>query len=183
MTANSGNPERRTILVHLNVEAPADDRRDAGEIGAAIIDQLGLANTWRPGTRDLVFHVALAEETGPQIAPTGHVVGAVYRSSYWGGNYRVLGAHGDHGVRVECISPGNGAHQVVGERWTHCTALSVSFDERLQSAAWVGRVDGTFGPLGFPTVETAEHYLAVVIAEDDPSGVEQGHYYVDGDVG
>jgi hypothetical protein len=62
--------------------------------------------------------------------PTGHVIGAVYRSAYWGGHYRVIGPAGPYGVEVECVIPGGGAHQVPGERWTHMTTIS-SKDERI----------------------------------------------------
>lgn len=58
---------------------------------------------------------------------TGHTIGATYRSAYWGGTYKVIG-HADvlgycKGVRVECVTPGGGAHQTVGQRWTHATQL------------------------------------------------------------
>jgi len=65
-----------------------------------------------------------------QTTPTGHVVGAVYHNSYWGGTYRVIGSHGEYGVEVECVTPGGGAHQTPGERWTHMTRLDRK-DERL----------------------------------------------------
>jgi len=58
---------------------------------------------------------------------TGHIVGAVYHSRYWGGTYLVVGlAHffGEAcGVTVQCVTPGSGAHQTVGETWAHCTML------------------------------------------------------------
>ena len=65
-----------------------------------------------------------------EVTPTGHVVGAVYRSSYWGGTYLVVASHGEYGVLVECVEPGGGAHQTPGERWTHSTRLDRR-DERL----------------------------------------------------
>jgi hypothetical protein len=71
--------------------------------------------------------VKLDEE---QLAPTGHVIGAVYRSRYWGGTYKVIGPNGPHGVEVECVEPGGGAHQTVGCRWTHSTMLDKR-DERV----------------------------------------------------
>ena len=60
---------------------------------------------------------------------TGHIVGGTYISSYWGGMYKVIGPAETGfgpGVEVECVtpSPGGGAHNRVGDRWTHCTALS-----------------------------------------------------------
>lgn len=58
-----------------------------------------------------------------EVTPTGHVVGAVYRSAYWGGLYKVIGSVGEFGVLVECVSPGGGAHQTPGEQWGHCTML------------------------------------------------------------
>ena len=61
-----------------------------------------------------------------QTAPTGHIIGATYRSKYWGGTYRVVGAAETafgRGVEVECIEAGAGAHNTPGERWTHCTRL------------------------------------------------------------
>jgi hypothetical protein len=64
---------------------------------------------------------------------TGHVVGAVYRSRYWGGTYKVIGPSGTYGVEVECVEPGGGAHQVPGERWTHMTTVDPR-DERIHQA-------------------------------------------------
>jgi len=58
-----------------------------------------------------------------ELTPTGHVIGATYRSSYWGGDYKVIGPAGPYGVEVECVRPGGGAHQTVGTRWTHMTHL------------------------------------------------------------
>jgi hypothetical protein len=62
-----------------------------------------------------------------EVTDTGHVIGAVYRSAYWGGLYKVIDRGPDYwgknGVLVECIFPGGGAHQTPGERWTHCTDL------------------------------------------------------------
>lgn len=65
---------------------------------------------------------------------TGHVIGATYHDEYWGGTYKVVGRAAEvlglfDGVEVECVTPGGGAHQVVGERWTHCT--NVGRDPRL----------------------------------------------------
>ncbi|HEY7421491.1 MAG TPA: hypothetical protein VH541_05730 [Gaiellaceae bacterium] len=57
------------------------------------------------------------------VTPTGHVVGAVYHSSYWGGTYKVIAPYGEYGVLVECVTPGGGAHQTPGERWSHMTRL------------------------------------------------------------
>jgi hypothetical protein len=54
---------------------------------------------------------------------TGHLIGAVYESAYWGGTYRVLAETGDGAVEVECLAPGRGAHQTPGERWAHRTQL------------------------------------------------------------
>jgi hypothetical protein len=58
------------------------------------------------------------------ITGTGHVIGATYRSAYWGGTYRVVRAVGEWGVEVECVTPGGGAYGVPGQRWQHLTALS-----------------------------------------------------------
>jgi hypothetical protein len=69
----------------------------------------------------------IASET---ITHTGHTVGATYRSRYWGGTYKVIGNHGDYGVVVECVTPGGGAHQTVGARWSHATRLDRR-DERI----------------------------------------------------
>lgn len=168
--------DTRTVLVHLNVGVPVGDQRTPDEIGAAILDQLGLARMWRPDTRDLEIEVVLADEVGPKFTPTGHAVGAMYRSSFWGGNYRVLGMSGAETL-VECIVAGPKPYPAVGDQWS---TNQPPDSERLESVAWIGRVDGTYGPVGFPSVESAEHYLAVVVAKDDPSGVEQGHYYIDG---
>ena len=64
--------------------------------------------------------------TTEQVTSTGHVIGATYESAYWGGEYKVIGpaatAFGS-GVEVECVKPGGGAHQTIGERSTHCTQL------------------------------------------------------------
>lgn len=64
----------------------------------------------------------------PGVTETGHVIGAVYRSDYWGGTYLVVGpaaasygAWRVDGVEVECVTPGGGAHQTPGERWVHMT--------------------------------------------------------------
>ena len=62
-------------------------------------------------------------EVSAGFAPTGHVIGATYASRYWGGTYRVIGAHGEYGVLVECVTAGGGAHQTPGERWSHMTML------------------------------------------------------------
>lgn len=64
----------------------------------------------------------------------GLIVGAVYRNDYWGGTYKVIGPApsliGDmSGVEVECVTPGAGAHQTPGERWTH--AIDVGKDRRV----------------------------------------------------
>jgi len=74
----------------------------------------------------------LFDEEGEQITPTGHVIGATYRSSYWGGTYKVIGPdmRRDWGVEVECVEPGGGAHQTPGTRWTHSTMLDRR-DQRL----------------------------------------------------
>lgn len=63
-----------------------------------------------------------------EVTATGHVIGAVYRSDYWGGTYRVIGPARaidgmlcGGGVEVECVTPGGGAHQTPGERWSHLT--------------------------------------------------------------
>lgn len=56
---------------------------------------------------------------------TGHVIGATYRDSYWGGTYRVVG-ESDYWrgfVTVECVEPGRGAHDTPGERWEHATPV------------------------------------------------------------
>jgi hypothetical protein len=58
-----------------------------------------------------------------EVTPTGHVIGAVYRSAYWGGLYKVIRSHGEDGVLVECVHPGGGAHNRVGEQWSHATHL------------------------------------------------------------
>lgn len=174
---------QRVVLVHLNVGVPTSDRRTPDEIGRAIQDQLRLAHPWRPSVNQLEIEVVLADEVGPEIAATGHVVGAVYRSSFWGGNYRVIRADRDETV-MEVVGLGpkpvhNGDYRpTVGDHYSTNAQLS-PLDERLESVAWVGRIDGTFGPLGFPSREAAEHYLAVVLVKLDPSGVEQGHYYID----
>lgn len=54
---------------------------------------------------------------------TGHVVGTTYRSRYWRGEYKVIGEDATGAVIVECVTPGLGAHQTVGEQWTHRTPL------------------------------------------------------------
>jgi hypothetical protein len=172
---------QRVVLVHLNIGVPTDDRRTPDEIGKAILDQLGLAHPWRPSVNQLEIEVVLADEVGPEITATGHVVGAVYRSSFWGGNYRVIRGDRDETV-MEVIGlpdPPSDYRPTVGDHFSTNAQLS-PLDERLESRAWVGRIDGTYGPLGFPSREAAEQYLAVCLVKLDPSGVEQGHYYIDG---
>jgi hypothetical protein len=56
-------------------------------------------------------------------APTEHIIEAVYESAYWGGTYKVVGTHGENGVEVECVTPGQGAHQIIGKRSVHFTTL------------------------------------------------------------
>jgi hypothetical protein len=65
-----------------------------------------------------------------EITGTGHVVGATYRSHYWGGVYKVIRSVFEFGVLVECVEPGQGAHQTVGEQWAHSTKLDKR-DQRL----------------------------------------------------
>jgi len=81
----------------------------------------GMFERCSPDELQLVFTISDREEE--QLAPTGHVLGAEYHSAYWGGSYRVVGPNGPHGVEVECVIPGQGAHQTEGERWTHMTPL------------------------------------------------------------
>ena len=74
---------------------------------------------------ELTIQFTISDREEEQITPTGHIIGATYWSSYWGGAYKVIGPdmRRDYGVEVECVVPGGGAHQTVGERWTHCTDL------------------------------------------------------------
>lgn len=72
---------------------------------------------------ELQFSTTVEDREEEQLTPTGHVIGATYWSSYWGGTYKVIGPNGPNGVEVECVLPGGGAHQTEGQRWTHCTDL------------------------------------------------------------
>lgn len=72
---------------------------------------------------ELQFSTTVEDREAEQLTPTGHVIGATYWSSYWGGTYKVVGTVGDFGVVVECVLPGGGAHQTVGEQWSHATTL------------------------------------------------------------
>ena len=83
----------------------------------------GVFERCQPEELQIEFTISDREEE--QLAPTGHIIGATYWSRYWGGTYKVIGPdmRRDYGVEVECVIPGNGAHQTPGERWTHMTAL------------------------------------------------------------
>jgi hypothetical protein len=80
----------------------------------------GVFEKCEPEELQIEFTISDREETK---TPTGHVIGATYWSSYWGGTYLVVGPNGPYGVEVECVIPGNGAHQTPGERWVHMTTL------------------------------------------------------------
>jgi len=67
--------------------------------------------------------LTISDREEEELAPTGHIIGATYWSSYWGGTYKVIGPNGPYGVEVECVLPGGGAHQTEGQRWSHMTAL------------------------------------------------------------
>ena len=56
---------------------------------------------------------------------TGHEIGGVYRSSYWGYTYRVIGEGymDGSGVRVQCIDGGPSQTASPGEVWSHSTRL------------------------------------------------------------
>jgi len=62
--------------------------------------------------------------------PTGHVIGATYRSNYWGGTYKVIRGVFDFAVLCEVVEPGQGAHQTPGQQWSHSTKLDPR-DERV----------------------------------------------------
>jgi len=81
----------------------------------------GVLEKCRPEELQIVFTISDREEE--QLTPTGHIIGATYRSAYWGGTYKVVGPNGPYGVEVECVIPGGGAHQTEGQRWTHMTAF------------------------------------------------------------
>lgn len=51
----------RTILVHLNIEVPDDDRRSAEQIGANVEAALNISSD-EPSRREENVEVALAEE-------------------------------------------------------------------------------------------------------------------------
>lgn len=86
----------------------------------------GMFEKCSPDELQIEFSISEVE----QLAPTGHVIGATYHSRYWGGAYKVVGTVGEFGVVVECVVPGGGAHQTVGEQWSHMTALD-KFDVRV----------------------------------------------------
>jgi hypothetical protein len=67
--------------------------------------------------------VAPGEREG-QVTRSGHEVGAIYEDTYWGGAYAVLGETESGEIEVEQVVKGRaGRHHVVGDRWTHRTAL------------------------------------------------------------
>jgi hypothetical protein len=80
----------------------------------------GVFELCTPEELQIEFTISDREE---QLTPTGHVIGATYWSSYWGGSYKVIGSVGEWGVVVECVVPGGGAHQTPGEQWSHATML------------------------------------------------------------
>jgi hypothetical protein len=88
----------------------------------------GMFEKCQPEELQIEFTISDREEE--KLAPTGHVIGATYHSRYWGGAYKVVGTVGEFGVVVECVVPGGGAHQTVGEQWSHMTALD-KFDVRV----------------------------------------------------
>ena len=45
----------------------------------------------------------------------------------------------------------------------------------------VGRVDGTGPVIGFLTLAAAEDYVATYLTANNPEGVDNGDYYIDGD--
>jgi len=53
------------------------------------------------------------------VAQTGHVVDAVYRSSRWGHEYRVLGEPSPGSIEVELVSESTTGFRHKGEVWTH----------------------------------------------------------------
>jgi hypothetical protein len=79
----------------------------------------------RCGEEELQPSDTVFDREEEELTPTGHVIGATYWSAYWGGTYKVIGPdmRRDWGVEVECVLPGGGAHQTVGQRWTHSTML------------------------------------------------------------
>jgi hypothetical protein len=59
------------------------------------------------------------EEGGDRITRTGHIVGATYRSAYWGHTYKVLGEPSPGEVEVEALD--DRSVREAGERWAHRT--------------------------------------------------------------
>lgn len=57
-----------------------------------------------------------ATRTAPVKAGTGHIIGGVYASHYWGGTYKVLRAVGPRAVTVRWSD---------GSVTTHCTRLDL----------------------------------------------------------
>ena len=114
---------------------------------------------------------------------TGHVVGATYRSSYWGSVYRVIGEPTPGTVEVECVEAGGGAHDTPGEKWTHCThvgkddLLATSDEsEHLDFVNVVEVFEREDGIYVFGSLADAQRFEAAVARGRDLPGDESATY-------